>query len=71
MEWALFIPITYITVFAASTGAITPDLSYQLIAILNAGSCIGRAVPGYVADRLGPFNTMIAALALCSAMTLN
>ncbi|KAH8660249.1 MFS monocarboxylate transporter, partial [Xylariales sp. PMI_506] len=70
MEWALFIPITYITLFAASTGAIAPELSYQLIAILNAGSCIGRAAPGYIADKLGAFNTMIAALALCAAMTL-
>lgn len=70
MEWALFVPITYLTSFGLSTDAITQDLSYQLIAILNAGSCIGRCASGYVADKLGHFNTMIAGLALCTAMTM-
>jgi MFS family permease len=70
MEWALFIPITYLTTFAASTGAFSPAFSYQLIAIFNAGSCVGRWVPGLLADKLGRFNSMIAALAVCSATSL-
>jgi MFS family permease len=70
MEWALFIPITYLTTFAASTGAFSPSFSYQLIAIFNAGSCVGRWVPGILADKLGRFNSMIAALAICSASSL-
>ncbi|KAF2786233.1 MFS general substrate transporter [Melanomma pulvis-pyrius CBS 109.77] len=69
MEWGLFVPITYLTSFATSTGAIDPAFSYQLIAIMNAGSCIGRWAPGYIADKLGRFNSMIAALALCTATT--
>jgi MFS family permease len=70
MEWALFIPITYLTTFATSTGALDPAFSYQLLAIFNAGSCIGRWVPGFLADKLGRFNSMIAALAICSATSL-
>ncbi|KAL1795386.1 hypothetical protein ACET3X_007202 [Alternaria dauci] len=70
MEWALFIPITYLTTFAISTGAFEPSFSYQLIAIFNAGSCLGRWVPGLLADKLGRFNSMIAALAVCSATSL-
>ncbi|KAF2471095.1 MFS monocarboxylate transporter-like protein [Lindgomyces ingoldianus] len=70
MEWGLFVPITYLTSFAMASGAITPAFSYQLIAIMNAGSCIGRWAPGYIADKLGRFNSMIAALALCSASTI-
>lgn len=70
MEWALFIPITYLTTFAISTGAFDPSFSYQLIAIFNAGSCLGRWVPGLLADKLGRFNSMIAALAVCSATSL-
>ncbi|KAF1835281.1 MFS general substrate transporter [Decorospora gaudefroyi] len=70
MEWALFIPITYLTTFATSTGALSPAFSYQLIAIFNAGSCVGRWVPGFLADKLGRFNSMIAAFALCSASSL-
>lgn len=70
MEWALFVPITYLTTFAVSTGAFSPAFSYQLLAIFNAGSCIGRWVPGFLADKLGRFNSMIAALAVCSAVSL-
>lgn len=70
MEWALFIPITYLTTFAISTGAMSSAFSYQLVAIFNAGSCIGRWVPGFMADKLGRFNSMIAALAICSATSL-
>lgn len=70
MEFALFIPITYLTTFATSTGAISPAFSYQLLAIFNAGSCVGRWVPGFLADKLGRFNSMIAALAICSATSL-
>lgn len=70
MEWALFIPITYLTTFAISTGALSQAFSYQLLAIFNAGSCLGRFVPGFLADKLGRFNSMIAALAVCSATSL-
>jgi MFS family permease len=70
MEWALFVPITFLTTFASSSGAMTPEFSYQLIAIFNAGSCIGRWVPGFLADKLGRWNSMIAALAVCSATSL-
>jgi len=70
MEWALFVPITYLTTFATSTGALSPAFSYQLLAIFNAGSCVGRWVPGFLADKLGRFNSMIAALAICSATSL-
>lgn len=70
MEWALFVPITYLTTFASSSGAMTPAFSYQLIAIFNAGSCFGRWVPGLLADKLGRFNLMIAALAVCAATSL-
>jgi predicted MFS family arabinose efflux permease len=59
MEWALFVPITYLTSFATSTGAMSPAFSYQLIAIMNAGSCLGRWAPGYVGDKLGRFNRYI------------
>ncbi|EER36667.1 riboflavin transporter MCH5 [Histoplasma capsulatum var. duboisii H88] len=36
---------------------------------MNAGTCIGRSLPGYIADKLGRFNSMIAALVLCTAVT--
>lgn len=70
MEWGLFIPITYLTSFALSSNAVDSTFAYQLIAVLNAGSSVGRWAPGYVADRLGRFNCMVGALLMCFVTTL-
>ncbi|KAI5363505.1 putative major facilitator superfamily, MFS transporter superfamily [Septoria linicola] len=71
LELGLFIPIAYITSYALETnGAISSTFSYQLLAIFNAGSFVGRWVPGYLADKLGRFNTQIAAVFLCAATSL-
>lgn len=68
-EWGLFIPLTYFTSYAMEVG-VNSTLAYQLIAILNAGSFFGRWIPGFIADRCGRFNAMIAATLLCLVTTL-
>ncbi|KAI9837100.1 MAG: hypothetical protein M1819_000751 [Sarea resinae] len=68
IEWGLFIPLTYISTYALSH-AVNPALSYQLLAVLNAGSCFGRWLPGHAADRLGRFNTMMLTVSLCVLST--
>ncbi|OJD35853.1 mfs monocarboxylate transporter [Diplodia corticola] len=70
MEWGLFVPITYTTSFALTSGAFDQTFAYQIIAVLNAGSSIGRWAPGYVADRVGRFNCMVATLAFCFFTTI-
>ena len=69
IEWGLFLPLSYISTYALHYG-ISASFSYQLLAVVNAGSFFGRWVPGYVADYLGRFNTIILTVALCLAMTL-
>ena len=69
VEWALFIPLSYLTSYALEQG-IDSAFSYQLIAILNAGSFFGRWAPGYLADGLGRFNTMIITIAICMVSVL-
>ncbi|KAL6713963.1 hypothetical protein ACLMJK_008457 [Lecanora helva] len=64
IELALFIPISYISIYALLHN-VSPTFSYQLLSILNVGSFFGRWAPGYMADRFGRFNTMIATVALC------
>ena len=69
VEWGLFVPLSYLTSFALSAG-IDEELSYQTLAILNAGSFFGRWAPGMLADKIGRFNTMILMIALCLTTTL-
>ena len=69
VEWALFVPLSYISSYALAQG-VSPTFSYQILAILNAGSFFGRWIPGYIADKLGRFNTMICTIFMCMISVL-
>ncbi|KAL4962247.1 MCT family MFS transporter [Aspergillus stella-maris] len=64
IEWGLFIPISYISQYALAHGT-SQTLSYQMLAFLNVGSFLGRAIPGFFADHVGRFNTLVVTVALC------
>ncbi|KAH7006590.1 MFS monocarboxylate transporter [Fusarium venenatum] len=64
VEWGIFIPISYIPSYTLAHG-VSSKLSYQLLAIMNAGSFFGRILPGYFADFLGRFNVLILTTGLC------
>ncbi|KAJ9629842.1 hypothetical protein H2203_002224 [Taxawa tesnikishii (nom. ined.)] len=70
LEFGLFVPITYLNSYALSSGAFSDTFAYQLIAIFNAGSLLGRWAPGYFADYLGRFNTQILAVVVCAVSSL-
>lgn len=69
IEWGLFVPLAYISSYALAH-RVNSAFAYQLLAVVNAGSFFGRWLPGYVADRLGRFNTMILTVLLCLLTTL-
>lgn len=69
VEFAVFIPITYIASYAVHVG-VNNTISYALIVFLNLGAVPGRFLPGLVADRLGCFNVMILTSLICSILTL-
>jgi MFS family permease len=60
----LFIPITFIVSFASAHGQ-GGAASYTPLSLLNAGSVLGRFIPGLLADKFGRFNVIIVTLALC------
>ncbi|TQV92442.1 riboflavin transporter MCH5 [Cordyceps javanica] len=69
VEFAVFIPYTYISSYALHAG-VPARRAYLLNALLNAGAVPGRALPGYIADRFGVFNTMCATAGTCAAFIL-
>lgn len=69
VEFAVFIPITYIASYAVYVG-VEDTLAYALIAFLNLGAIPGRFLPGLLADKLGRFNVMICTALVCSVLTL-
>ncbi|GMF75516.1 unnamed protein product [Aspergillus oryzae] len=69
VEFAVFIPITYIASYAVHVG-INNTLSYPLIVFLNLGAIPGRFLPGLIADHLGRFNVMVLTSFICGVLTL-
>ena len=77
-DMAYFIPVTYIPSYYIARQQLASDatlsgsaaFAYQLIAISNGSSCVGRLLAGWVSDRLGRYNTMIISLFLCTVSVL-
>lgn len=69
MEWGLFVPLTYIMSYATAHGIKASDSSL-LLSLLNAGSVVGRFLPGLLADKFGRFNVIIVTITLCAATIL-
>ncbi|OQD59914.1 hypothetical protein PENPOL_c019G08546 [Penicillium polonicum] len=68
VEFAVFVPITYITSYALDAG-FGEQMSYAVLVFLNLGAIFGRFIPGLMADRLGRFNVMIVNCLMCSVFT--
>lgn len=77
-DLAYFIPITYIPRYYIDRQHLSDEealtgssaFAYQLLAILNSASCVGRYVAGDMADRYGRYNTMIVSLLFCTVSVL-
>lgn len=65
--WGLFVPFFYIPSYAESI-SIGVDMSFYLIAILNAGSFVGRLLGGALANQIGRFNTLVSASVICGVL---
>lgn len=63
MEWGIFVPLTFIVSYAAAHQQDTTN-SYILLSLLNAGSVVGRLLPGLLSDKFGRFNMIIVTIAL-------
>ena len=61
-QFAAFLPLSYLSGYALSKG-FTEAFSFEVIAVLNASSALGRVAAGWAADRAGPFNTAAACAA--------
>ncbi|KAJ7718362.1 major facilitator superfamily domain-containing protein [Mycena maculata] len=66
----LFFPYFYLQLYAVDKG-IDENLAFYVLAIMNAGSVGGRILPNFIADRVGPYNTIIPCLATSAGLTFS
>ena len=60
--------LTYLDLSATRIG-ISPEFSFYLISIANAGSGLGRISCGFIADTLGPLTVAAPLTLICAIMT--
>ncbi|KAF4991506.1 hypothetical protein FGRMN_7780 [Fusarium graminum] len=66
----MYTPFVYIQSYALDNKIASPDLAGNLLAILNSSSIFGRIVPAFLAQSLGPMNTIISAAVLLTTTSL-
>jgi MFS family permease len=66
--FSLLVPFDYLPTIAVQQG-MNRNLAQYTLAMINAGSMIGRIVPGFVSDHVGQFNIM-ALVTTLSAIAL-
>ncbi|KAM5432747.1 hypothetical protein MferCBS31731_007371 [Microsporum ferrugineum] len=66
--WGLFAPLNYLPEMAALHGF--GYFAQYTLAIANAGSLIGRIVPGWASDIIGQFNAMFLVTTLSGVLVL-
>ncbi len=67
--FGMFLPFTFIILSAEHDG-MSVSLAGYLLAILNAVSVFGRTLPGFIADKVGRYNTMIVTTFLSTILVL-
>ncbi|KAH7925197.1 MFS general substrate transporter [Leucogyrophana mollusca] len=67
--FGFFVPWTYL-VQNAEANFLSQATSFDLLAVMNAGSTIGRLAPGYAADKIGRYNLMWPNLAISGILCL-
>ncbi|KAH6672264.1 major facilitator superfamily protein [Halenospora varia] len=67
-EFVLFGALGLLPTYALGQG-FSSATAFNVIAILNAGSALGRSFSGYLSDRYGRFNTMLLTLTLTLVVT--
>jgi len=67
-EFGILIPIAYYPSYAVSQG-ISPAMSSYILSIMNGASLFGRFVPGFFADKLGHYNSLIVLMGLTGILT--
>lgn len=54
----LYIPFFYIELFAGEQAGLGSTLAFYMLPVLSAGSIVGRLLPAFVADFMGPLNVL-------------
>ncbi|KAJ7224117.1 MFS general substrate transporter [Mycena pura] len=64
---SIYFPVFYIQLYSVSNG-VDLRVAFYSVAILNAGSVIGRILPNFFADKFGAFNIIVPCAVFCAGL---
>jgi MFS family permease len=67
---ALYIPYFYIGAYAQARVDADATLAFYFVSIMNGASVLGRTGPSWLADKIGPLNTLVGCSAICVALVV-
>ena len=68
--WGNWTPYFFVQSIAAEV-EVPENISFYLVAIINALSLPGRIIPGIIADKVGPFNVFVPSAISAGILTLS
>ncbi|KAH1497207.1 hypothetical protein KXV92_009396 [Aspergillus fumigatus] len=66
--WGMWVPYFFIVSFAIQKIHMGGNLAFYTLSIVNAGSLLGRIIPGFLADRFSRLNMLVCVYAANSIM---
>ncbi|KAH7035840.1 major facilitator superfamily domain-containing protein [Microdochium trichocladiopsis] len=70
LELVLFLTQVLLPTYATAQTAYPTDIGFYLLAVCNGASVLGRLGPGYISDKLGQFNTLLAMILFMQIFTV-
>lgn len=66
----IYVVFVYVQLYAVARGEVSPYLAFYLLAIINAGSSLGRVLPNFAADYLGTLNMQVLFVSIAAVLSL-
>jgi MFS family permease len=66
----LYVPFFYVAQYAEQKIHTSTSRSFEILAVMNAGSFLGRPIPGILADVFGRYNLMIPSTAISGVLCI-
>ena len=67
----IYVVFVYVQLYAASTAGVSSRLAFYLLAIINAGSSLGRILPNFAADYMGTLNMQVLFVSAAAVLSLS
>ena len=65
----IYVVFVYIQLYAAETAGVSSKLTVYLLAVINAGSSLGRVLPNFAAVYIGTLNMQVLFVSVAAALS--